>query len=87
MPVDALPPYEDEFGAASYEVCLCCGFEFGNDDNPRTAEGDSFERYRWKWVQTGTVWFDPTHRPDDWSLNRQLAAAGLDAFRPDLPRA
>jgi len=38
LPVDAMPPYEDSFGAASYEVCRCCGFEFGNDDNPGTAD-------------------------------------------------
>ncbi len=28
------PPYEIIWGAASYSVCECCGFEFGFDDEP-----------------------------------------------------
>jgi hypothetical protein len=53
------PPYEDFLGRPSYEVCPRCGFEFGNDDNPGTAEPDSFESYRASWEAEGRPWFDP----------------------------
>ncbi len=47
------PPYEETFGMPSYEVCTCCGFEFGNDDNPGTSQPVSFEEYRNAWVEDG----------------------------------
>ena len=86
LPVDAVAPYEEAFGRPSYEVCSCCGFEFGNDDNPGTASGVSFEQYRTEWIiQRGTPWFDSSAKPHDWSIGHQLAAAGIDAFRRELP--
>lgn len=56
------PPYEDFLGRPSYEVCPRCGFEFGNDDNPGTAPGVSFETYRAEWIASGRPWFDPKLR-------------------------
>ncbi len=55
-PPDAVygPPYEDRLGEPSYEVCPNCGFEFGNDDNPGTAPGVSFEEYRAEWEAEGS---------------------------------
>lgn len=52
------PPYEDFLGRPSYEVCPRCGFEFGNDDNPGTGDGVSFEEYRRGWEAEGKPWFD-----------------------------
>jgi hypothetical protein len=43
----------------SYEVCPNCGFEFGNDDNPGTTHGVSFEEYRAEWIAEGHSGFDP----------------------------
>ena len=43
------PPYEEFLGRPSYEVCSRCSFEFGNDDNPGTAAGQSFAEYRREW--------------------------------------
>jgi hypothetical protein len=45
-------------GQASYEVCPCCGFEFGNDDNPGMAEPVSFDEYRAEWEAAGRQRFD-----------------------------
>ena len=28
------PPYSSHLGFPSYEVCSCCGFEYGLDDDP-----------------------------------------------------
>jgi hypothetical protein len=74
------PPYFPHPGFPSYEVCACCGFEFGNDDDPGTAPGDSFEDYRRQWVASGAEWFDPTKQPKDWDLAKQLWRAGIPAF-------
>jgi hypothetical protein len=65
-PADAVlnPPYEDMLGRPSYEVCPRCGFEFGNDDNPGTAEPESWEEYRADWESQGSPWFDPGAKPD-----------------------
>lgn len=48
------PPYGDYLGNPSYEVCPRCGFEFGNDDDPGTAEPVSFEQYRREWQAQGS---------------------------------
>jgi hypothetical protein len=37
-----------------------CAFEFGNDDNPGTAEPMSFAEYRAEWVARGRPVFDPS---------------------------
>ena len=71
------PPYAQHFGAPSYDVCDCCGFEFGNDDEPGTAPPISFSQYRREWIAEGAAWFDPAKRPTGWSLNEQLRKAGL----------
>jgi hypothetical protein len=74
------PPYDHYFGDPSYEVCACCGFEFGNDDNPGTGAPASFEDYLKAWVQSGCEWFDPTMKPEGWQLKAQLESAGLTAW-------
>jgi hypothetical protein len=53
--LDISPPYEDFLGKPSYEVCLRCGFEFGNDDNPGTAPSVSFDEYRSEWESEGST--------------------------------
>jgi hypothetical protein len=71
------PPYEQHFGDPSYEVCPCCGFEFGNDDNPGTGAPTSFEEYLREWVRSGCEWFDPAMKSEGWRLEVQLESAGL----------
>ncbi len=63
------PPY-NEAGGASFEICSCCGFEYGFDDQ---SEGRSFEDYRRAWLADGAKWFDPDRRPADWYVEAQLA--------------
>src|SRR5262245_44602595 len=60
------PPYAAHYGMPSYEVCPCCGFEFGNDDEPGTAPGATFEDYRQDWISKGNNWFDEERRPTNW---------------------
>jgi rubredoxin len=55
--IELVPPYEDQLGRPSYEVCPNCGFEFGNDDNPGNAPPSSFEEYREEWRGSGASRF------------------------------
>jgi hypothetical protein len=71
------PPYEFRYGQASYEICECCGFEFGNDDNPGTSSAETFEQYRRQWISDGAQWFSPEKRPANWDLTHQLLEIGI----------
>ncbi|MCI0379448.1 MAG: hypothetical protein L0215_17710, partial [Gemmataceae bacterium] len=65
-------PYCVHFGDASYDVCSCCGYEFGFNDEPGIGEGQSFEDYLMKWKDDGCPWFDATKMPTNWTLDKQL---------------
>lgn len=71
------PPYSEYFGMPSYEVCGCCGFEFGNDDEPGIGTPSSFQGYLEEWIADGEVWFSAEKRPTNWTLAAQLKAAGI----------
>ena len=71
------PPYCVHYGDPSYDVCPCCGFEFGNDDDPGTAPGVTFDHYRNEWIAQGYHWFDIKKCPAKWSLAEQLRSAGI----------
>ena len=67
------PPYRHHFGWASYDVCPCCGFEYGNDDEPRLeVAGESFEEYLEDFVARGCKWLQPRKMPPQWTLEEQL---------------
>ncbi len=53
----------------SFEICACCGVEFGNDDSTPTA----VRRAREKWMTAKYVWADPTRKPHDWKPEAQLS--------------
>lgn len=61
-------PY-NSYGCASFEICSCCGFEFGFDD---VDQGFTFEEYRNKWVTQQFPWFSPQEKPENWNLLEQL---------------
>ncbi len=77
FPRNTLPPYSQHLGEPSYQVCTCCGFEFGNDDDPGTALPVGFEECREEWIRGGCQWFDLSKKPNDWNLNSQLRAARI----------
>ena len=62
------PPYNAD-GGGSYEICPCCGFEFGFDDQ---SEGVTHEDFRATWVAAGAEWFDHEQKPAGWDLEAQL---------------
>ena len=62
----------DNNGFGTSEICVCCGFEFGNDDFPE--KENAYNRWRKNWVDGGCKWFSKYTKPDDgWSATKQLA--------------
>jgi hypothetical protein len=47
----------------SYDICECCGCEFGLDDKPE---------YRTEWIEGGFKWLYPEKKPLDWDPYAQL---------------
>lgn len=64
-----------EFRPRDYQICGCCGNEFGFDDRVL-----SHEQLRSMWIQKGCPWFDPEEiRPIGWNAYDQLQSARLIA--------
>lgn len=54
------PPYDNR-GIGSYEICPCCGFQFGYDDFPNKKE--QIILWREKWLAEGSKWFSKCRKP------------------------
>jgi hypothetical protein len=68
------PPRNKE-GVASFEICPCCGFEFGFDDDD---QGVTYEQARRRWFAHGMTWWSKSRpAPNGWNPSLQLARAGL----------
>ncbi|EDY20430.1 GCN5-related N-acetyltransferase [Chthoniobacter flavus Ellin428] len=66
------PPY-DEARNGSFEICPCCGVEFGYDD---AARGQTLEQTRARWIAGGMKWWSTSRpEPKNWDATRQLARA------------
>lgn len=68
-----LPWGEDE-KTPTYEICSCCGVEFGNEDY--TVE--STICYRNKWIEEGMAWFWPKDKPVKWNKGKQFKNIPLE---------
>jgi hypothetical protein len=53
----------------SYDICTCCGCEYGLDDTPE---------YRTEWIEGGCQWFDPEKKPFAWNPSEQLKNSDPD---------
>jgi hypothetical protein len=60
------PPWGNKW---IFEYCPCCGCQFGYYDTSTKA----IANYRQQWLAAGAPWFDPYKRPNNWSLETQLA--------------
>lgn len=59
----------DDGNTPSYNICSCCGVEFGNEDFYL----DDLREYRDEWLNTKKgKWFKPKKIPENWSLEEQL---------------
>jgi hypothetical protein len=69
-------PFTPE-GCPTYEICPCCGFEYGFDDE---SEGFTYSQFRQRWIARGYHWFDKEETPAGWDkamMERQLSNAKL----------
>lgn len=63
-----IKPWGNDGQSPTFEICPCCGVEFGNEDYSL----DSIRNFRKEWLSQGTPWFDPKQRPQNWILEDQL---------------
>lgn len=57
-------------GGGSYEICPCCGFQFGYDDDDA---GITFSEWRARWIENNMAWWSGSQaRPDGWDPAQQL---------------
>ena len=47
----------------SYDICDCCGCEYGHDDDLN---------FYADWVKDGCVWFEAKAKPQGWTLDDQV---------------
>jgi hypothetical protein len=69
---DLVEPPRDANGAASYEICWSCGFEFGVTDDD---QGFTYDLWRSRWIGLGMPWDSIALRPPPlgWDPEAQLA--------------
>jgi len=68
------PPYDPVTGSASFDICPCCGCEFGYSD-PKPASNKPFLR---EWIRFGTPWHEPGSKPLHWDAKQQLKGINVD---------
>ncbi|MBP0000045.1 MAG: hypothetical protein J7641_13790 [Cyanobacteria bacterium SID2] len=71
------PPWGIDGRTPSFEICDCCGAEFGYND----VTLQTIYQYRQSWLSQGANWFDRTQKPEGWSLEAQLKQIP-DRFAP-----
>jgi hypothetical protein len=68
--LDESPYINNDVTTGSFEICSCCGFQFGVDDLDK---GISHQEYREEWIAGGAIWFSrSTSKPINWNLEAQL---------------
>ncbi len=72
------PPWGHDGISPSYEICPCCGVEFGYDDATRPA----VLRHRALWRKADYGWSDPILCPPGWRAVDQIAQIP-DDYRDD----
>ncbi len=68
------PPWGEDGDTPSFEICACCGVEFGNDDSTIVA----IHRTRKEWLNKGAKWFISKFKPLNWNLAQQLSQIPID---------
>jgi hypothetical protein len=62
------PPWGEDGQCPTYDICDCCGVEFGYGDCTLEAT----KAFRKKWLSAGANWKYPNEKPSDWSLEKQM---------------
>ncbi|WP_433709033.1 hypothetical protein [Paenibacillus illinoisensis] len=71
-------PQWDSEGFQSNEICICCGFQSGFDDDAKD-NPESIKEYRIRWINGGANWFSSLKpKVSDWDLAVQLKRVNID---------
>lgn len=62
------PPWGEDGNSPSFDICPCCGVEFGYED----CNLNAVKAYRNEWLKNNATWFQPKKKPENWSLENQL---------------
>lgn len=62
------PPWGNDGRTPSFDICSCCGVEFGYEDSTR----GGIERFRRQWIDSGMKWFHSTEKPAGWNFDEQF---------------
>ncbi|WP_074033133.1 hypothetical protein [Exiguobacterium sp. AT1b] len=68
----------NEYNLPSFEICSCCRFQFGDDDDVEITEGVFLSReeahavYRKKWIKDGAEIFQPEYYPLEFQVNGRV---------------
>ncbi|WP_243464972.1 hypothetical protein [Photorhabdus temperata] len=63
------PPWGEDGNSPTFEICDCCGVEFGYEDATLAA----LKNYRSKWLDKGAKWNFEKSKPENWSLEDQIS--------------
>lgn len=61
-------PWGDDGQSPTYEICPCCGVEFGNEDYTL----ESTIEYRNKWLSEKVTFYESKVKPQDWNFQNQM---------------
>ena len=67
-PLGNYNPWGDDGKTPTFDICPCCGVEWGNEDYTT----ESRTEYHNKWLADGAKWFEPQKKPVNWNLEEQL---------------
>jgi hypothetical protein len=67
--LQAEAPWGDDGQSPVFEICDCCGAEFGYED----ATLEAVTRARRLWLEKGAPWSNPKAMSSTWSVKAQLA--------------
>ena len=62
------PPWGEDGETPSWEICPCCGTEFGYEDCTVFAA----KKQRAKWMEDGAQWTAHNEKPANWKLEDQI---------------
>jgi hypothetical protein len=63
-------PWGIDGNSPNYEICDCCGVEFGNEDY----KYESVLKYRENWIKKGMLWFNKKNKPLEWDFEKQFSS-------------
>jgi hypothetical protein len=61
-------PWGEDGNLPLFNICNCCGTEFGYHDATLKAIKNSRDR----WIEQDAKWFNPKAKPEAWTLEEQL---------------